>query len=57
MSSEEEVVEVSENGHGGVPDQVEEGLQDKKGNFVLFSTQRISTVCDYRLPFDSFLIV
>lgn len=30
MSSKEEVVEVSKNGHGGVPDQVQEVLQENK---------------------------
>lgn len=28
VSSEEEVIEVSKNGHGGVPDQVQEGLKE-----------------------------
>lgn len=30
MSSEEEVVEVSKNGHGGVPDQIQEVLEEGK---------------------------
>lgn len=30
VSSEEEVVEVSENRHGGVPDQIQEVLQEKR---------------------------
>lgn len=30
MGSKEEVVKVSKNGHGGVPDQIQEGLQGKK---------------------------
>lgn len=32
MGSKEEVVEVSENGHGGVPDQIQEVLQETKGH-------------------------
>lgn len=35
MSSEEEVVEVSKNGHGGVPDQIQEVLQEKRGHFFV----------------------
>lgn len=31
MSSKEEVVEVSKDGHGGVPDQIQEVLQERKG--------------------------
>lgn len=30
MGSKEKVVEVSKNGHGGVPDQIQEVLQEKK---------------------------
>ena len=30
MSGEEEVVEVPENGHGGVPDQIQEGLREQR---------------------------
>lgn len=30
MSGEEEVVEVSKDGHGGVPDQIQEGLQGQR---------------------------
>lgn len=30
VSSEEEVVEVSENRHGGVPDQIQEVLQERR---------------------------
>lgn len=36
MSRKEKVVEVSKNGHGGVPDQIQEGLKGKK-NIVLLS--------------------
>ncbi len=30
MGSKEEVVEVSKNGHGGVPDEIQEVLQEMK---------------------------
>lgn len=34
MSSKEEVVEVSKNGDGGVPDQIEEGLAKKRRRLI-----------------------
>lgn len=38
VSSEEEVVEVSENRHGGVPDQIQEVLQEKRDHGFNTST-------------------
>lgn len=35
MGSKEEVVEVSKNGHGGVPDQIQEVLQENKGLLIV----------------------
>lgn len=37
VSSEEEIVEVSENGHGGVPDQIQEVLRGKRGRLFVLS--------------------
>lgn len=36
MCSEEEVVEVSKDGHGGIPDQIQEVLEDRDGQKPVF---------------------
>lgn len=43
MSSKEEVVEVSKNGHGGVPDQIQEVL--KKGIQISKNLLESLTIC------------
>lgn len=44
MGSKEEVVEVSKNGHGGVPDQIQEVLQDKN-SLSLVTNENLKNLC------------